>query len=74
VPWRVYHGLDRDFRPLDDPSAPPHRIHCVDRYRKMMYGFALATDVLEHGAKDRPGPPAPRRGETVRPSGLILPG
>lgn len=70
----MYHGLDDDFRPLDDPSAEPKRIEHVDRYRCMMYGFGLAVDVLVRGGKDRVAPASPKSNtERVRPSGIILP-
>lgn len=70
--------------PLDSPDYPdgePRPIRHVDRYRNYMYGFTLAVDVLERGAKDKaynpkPDPqPRPRRREkfTPSPSGLLVP-
>lgn len=77
-PWRIYHGLDADFRPVDEPSKPAHRPTWVRRYRHLLYGFAKAAAIMEEGAKDKPPRPvvrdrAPRPGEVTTPSGLILP-
>lgn len=78
LPWRMYHGLDEQFRPLDDPAGAPVRIRDVPRYRALILGFGLANDVILRGAKDKPGLPPPAvpgrtDRERVRPSGLILP-
>jgi len=73
LPWRVYHGLDEQFRPVDKPDSPPHPITNVARYRRMIYGFAKASAVLEGRIKDDPGPPRPPRREPHSPGGVILP-
>jgi hypothetical protein len=63
LPWRVYHGLDADFRRLDDPAAPPRLIRHPSRYRHLIYGMAKAAAVLEEGAPDGIGPSRPSRRE-----------
>jgi hypothetical protein len=61
APWRVYHALGQDFRPLDDPDADPLLPRWPSRYRNLLYGMAKAAAVMEEGARDRPGPRKPRR-------------
>lgn len=61
APWRVYHGLGDDFRPIDDPEGAPKRIRYVARYRYLLYGMAKAAAIMEEGVKDRPALPPPRR-------------
>lgn len=75
LPWRVYHGLDEDFRPLDDPDAPARRIRYPSRYRHFIYGMAKAVEVLEDGQPDGMGPPRPSRRDREAKSegGVILP-
>lgn len=79
MPWRVYHGLDEDFRPLDDPTGEPQRIGHPARYRHFLYGMAKAAAVMEEGAPDGTGPARPsrraaqRERELVAKGGLILP-
>lgn len=79
APWKVYHGLGDDFRPLGDADAQPRFIGNVSRYRHLLYGMAKAAAVMEEGAKDKP-PPRPRRRpdpgkprEDVTPGGVVLP-
>lgn len=81
-PWRVYHGLDSNFRPVDRPERPAHRPTFVKRYRHMLYGFAKAAAIMEEGAKDNHRAPVRTRerpravelpGHVQTPSGLILP-
>jgi hypothetical protein len=75
LPWRVYHGLGEDFRPLNDPDAAPRRIPYPTRYRHFMYGMAKAGAVLEEGAPDgmAPSRPSRRERELKAKGGIVLP-
>lgn len=69
----MYHGLGEDFRPLDDPTRPPRRIQNAARYRRLIYGFAKASAILDGRMKDVIGPPRTRRRDPRNEQKVILP-
>lgn len=83
LPWRVYHGLGPDWRPLADPDGDAKPIGDVARYRNFVYGMAHAAAVMEEGVRDKSGPARPKRRrdrrddgkprEQVSEGGVVLP-
>lgn len=70
-PWRLYNGLDSDYRRLHDPALPAVRPRYPDRLRAFMYGCGKAAAIMEGKMKDAPvTPPARPERRVVLPKGV----
>jgi hypothetical protein len=68
LPWRMYHGLDDEYRRMGIDGDPQRYPWAVNRYRNLIYGFTKAAAVIEEGVPNKPvtlRPPRAREAPTL---------